>query len=58
VAEVLWETARDAGFRDVHITLIAAAHEPAHLDRLETSYRACLDTLTEINEHISTRSTA
>jgi hypothetical protein len=53
IAEVLWETARDAGLRDLHFTLIAAAHEPAHLDRLETSYRVCLDTLTEINEYIA-----
>jgi len=53
IAEVLWETARDAGLRDLHFTLIAAAHEPAHLDRLETSYRVCLDTLTEINEYIT-----
>lgn len=49
VAEVLWETARDAGFRDVHITLIATAHEPSHLDRLEANLQTCYDTLTAIN---------
>jgi len=53
VAAVLWETARDAGFHDLHITLIAVAHEPKQLDRLETSLCVCRDTLTEINEYIA-----
>ena len=47
------ETARDADFRDLHITLIAAVHEPRHLDRLETSFQVCRDTLAAINEHIA-----
>jgi hypothetical protein len=48
VRNVIRETARDAGFRDLHITLFAIAHEPWQLDRLETNLAVAYEALSQI----------
>ena len=48
VRRVLWESARDAGFRDVHFSIQAVAHREEDLPRLEASLTACFEAMAEI----------
>jgi len=48
VQDVLWISARDAGFRDLHFGFIVGVHRVEDLPRLERNIRACRETMEEI----------
>jgi hypothetical protein len=50
VKRVLVETARDAGWRDVSITIFAVAHTPENLPALEANILACDEAMQEVNQ--------
>ena len=51
VREVLWTTAREAGFRDLHIGVIAAVHRIEDLPRVERNLWICDQAIAEIRQH-------
>lgn len=49
VKQMLQESARDAGFRDVHFTIFAVAHQPSHLSALDANVQALGEAMDEIS---------
>jgi hypothetical protein len=49
---VVRETVCDAGYRDVHLSVITAAHSPAELPRIEANVAACHEMCLEINREV------
>jgi hypothetical protein len=52
VRQVIWQSVRDAGFRDLSFTVLVAAHDPADIPRIETNLQACYEAVTEVNRRL------
>ena len=55
VQSVLWSSARDAGFHNLHFAAIVAVHQEDDLPRLERNLRACHETMEEIQQQSPSR---